>query len=260
VDVDRRTRRGCLVDLALPYGEPRSAGTSPKGRSGPVDRAQHRAEVNGLLAGRGTTFLRRADRRKLGRIDRDEVLRALQIPIERAGHHISAGALDVAVDGTGGYPFMIQLVGLHTWRVARSSDHIEVHHAEQGVLRARRKVGELVHASAIADLSDKDRQFLRAMAVDDGPSRMRDIGQRMGRDENYVSQYRLRLIDTEMIAEAGHGLVAFTLPGLRDYLRSEASRQVWGDDVPDVGGTAQVHEQRQPPRPPAGGTRGGPSL
>lgn len=75
-----------------------------------------------------------------------------------------------------------------------------------------------------------------------------------------VSQYRLRLIDAEMIAEAGHGLVAYTLPGLGDYLRSEASRQVWGDDVPDVGGTSQVHEQRQPPRPPAGGTRGGSSL
>ena len=85
-----------------------------------------------------------------------KTLRALQIPIERAGHHISSGARDVAVDGTGGHPFMIQLVGLHTWRVARS-DHIEVHHAEQGVLRAWQKVGELVHASAIADLSDEDR-------------------------------------------------------------------------------------------------------
>lgn len=114
--------------------------------------------MNGLLAGKGTTFLRRADRRKLGRIDRDEVMHVLRISIEQAGRHISAEALEVAADGTGGYPFMIQLVGLHTWRPARGSDDIEVGHTESGVARARTKVGDLVHASAIADLSERDRE------------------------------------------------------------------------------------------------------
>jgi hypothetical protein len=216
------------------------------------------AEVNALLAGRGTTFLRRADRRKLGRINREDVARALEIPVEQAGRHISAAALEVAVEGTGGYPFMIQLVGLHAWRAARGSDDIEEPHAVRGVERARTKVGDLVHASAMADLSERDREFLRAMALDDGPSRMRDIAQRMGRDDNYVSQYRLRLIDAEMIAEAGHGLVAFTLPGLRDYLRRDADAQTWGDDVPS-GGAGGEHE-RQPPAPPSTSRRRGRDL
>jgi hypothetical protein len=184
-------------------------------------------EVKGVLAARGTTFLRRADRRSLGRIDRADVARALRVPIEQAGRHITSEALDIAVEGTSGYPFMIQLVGLHTWRAAGDADGIEAAHAERGVSRAKAKVGDLVHASAIADLSARDREFLRAMAVDDGPSRMRDIADRMGRDENYASQYRLRLIDAEVISEAGHGLVTYTLPGLRDFLRSAPPRDTW---------------------------------
>src|SRR4051794_13029168 len=42
-------------------------------------------EVKGVLTARGTTFLRRADRRSLGRIDRGDVARALRVPIEQAG-------------------------------------------------------------------------------------------------------------------------------------------------------------------------------
>lgn len=36
----------------------------------------------------------------------------------------------------------------------------------------------------------------------------------------YASVYRQRLIDADLIRDAGRGLVDFTLPGLRDYLRS----------------------------------------
>ena len=190
-------------------------------------------ELNALLTLSGTTFLRRADRHKLGRIDRGDVVRALQVPIEQAGRRVSADALEVAVDGTGGYPFMIQLVGLHMWRAARGSDDLDVSHARQGVTRAQAKVGDLVHESAMADLSGKDRAFLRSMAIDSQPSRIRDIAERMGRDDNYVSQYRLRLIDAEVIAEAGRGRVAFTLPGLRDYLLREADDGSWADGLSD---------------------------
>ena len=36
---------------------------------------------------------------------------------------------------------------------------------------------------------------------------------------NYASQYRLRLIAAGLIRPAGHGLVDFTLPHLREWLR-----------------------------------------
>jgi hypothetical protein len=90
--------------------------------------------------------------------------------------------------------------------------------ARLGVERAARRVGRLVNAPALAGLSDVDRSFLAAMAVDDGPSRLADIAARLGVSTTYASQYRLRLIAAEVIAPAGRGLVRFALPYLRDYL------------------------------------------
>ena len=69
----------------------------------------------------------------------------------------------------------------------------------------------------LADLSPVDRRFLAAMAEDDGPSRPHDIAVRMGVDDNYVGQYRLRLI-AEVIRTAGYGRIEFELPYLREYL------------------------------------------
>ena len=40
----------------------------------------------------------------------------------------------------------------------------------------------------------------------------------MGVDDNYVSQYRLRLIAAEVIRPAGYGRIEFELPYLREYL------------------------------------------
>ncbi len=149
---------------------------------------------------------------------------------------------------------MIQLVGLHAWRADSAAAVIDVDQARRGFDQARRKVGQqLVHASALADLSDVDRSFLPAMAHDDGPSRMADIASRLGVDAAYAGQYRLRLIAAEVIEPRGHGLVAFTLPGLRDYLREHAACSHWGPDVelppanrPALPGAEQ--ERRQLPR------------
>lgn len=211
--------------------------------------------VDDLLSDEVSTFLRRADRRHLRTVRPEEVAAAIAVPVRQAGRDITPDALQVAVAGTGGYPFMIQLVGLHAWRADSTAATIDVDQARRGVDQARRKVGQLVHASALADLSDVDRSFLAAMAHDDGPSRMADIAARLGVDATYAGQYRLRLIAAEVIEPRGHGLVDFTLPGLRDYLREHAASSHWGPEIalpptdrPTLPGTDQ--ERRQLPGPP----------
>jgi predicted MarR family transcription regulator len=89
--------------------------------------------------------------------------------------------------------------------------------AQEGVSDALRRLGRLVYEPAIADASTIDKSFLLAMAKDDGPSRMKDIQQRLGIDANFASQYRLRLIASELIEATGHGYVDFALPYLREH-------------------------------------------
>lgn len=187
------------------------------------------SSLSDLLSDEVSTFLRRADRVHLDAVTPVDVARAIRIPIETQGYEITDDALDIAVAGTRGYPFMIQLVGWHTWAKAGGADQVTAAHARAGVEHAARKVGALVHQPALADLSDVDRSFLAAMAHDDGPSRMRDIADRLEVTAVYASQYRLRLIEAEMIHSPKHGYVDYTLPALRSYLREHAASSKWED-------------------------------
>ncbi len=69
------------------------------------------------------------------------------------------------------------------------------------------------------------------MAADPGPSRIADVAKRMGVDVNYANQYRRRLIEAELIAPAGRGKVAFTLPYLRDYLSDHTVTEAFSSET-----------------------------
>jgi hypothetical protein len=116
------------------------------------------------------TFLRRAERHPLGAVGTHDVERALREPIEAAGRAIADEALARMVEGTRGYPFLIQLVGAQTWRLHPGSSEITVDDAEEGVDNALRRLGSFVYEPALAYASAVDKSFLLAMTKDDGPS------------------------------------------------------------------------------------------
>jgi hypothetical protein len=182
--------------------------------------------VSSLLNDQVLTFLRRADRHTLGRVGLGEVQRALSETIEGAGRTIAPAVARSAAEATGGYPFLIQLVGHSIWRQRPDAKSVSAADVEQGVPPALRRMARLVHEPALADLSDVDRGFLVAMADDDGDSRIADVARRLGVDLNYTSVYRQRLIAAQMIEPAGRGLVRFTLPYLGEYLRGSTTAPV----------------------------------
>lgn len=88
-----------------------------------------------------------------------------------------------------------------------------------GVDKARAKLRQLVHEPAVADLSEKDRDFLSAMAEDEGPSSICSIAERLAVSSQYVNRYRERLLLNQMIYSPQRGYVDFALPYLREYMR-----------------------------------------
>jgi hypothetical protein len=193
-------------------------------------------------AERPITFFRRADRHELGPIAPLEVEEAIYQPITDHGKTIDDEALLIAAQATRGYPFMIQLVGFQMWRHVGGNSRIDIDVARHGVTAAARRIGQLVHAPAMSDLSATDQRFLAAMAIDDGPSAIGAVAQRLGTDGNNANQYRHRLILADMIVEAGHGRIDYKLPYMREYLRSiqptvDIGRPAvdWRGDVPPPG-------------------------
>lgn len=179
------------------------------------------AAVSDLLDEGVATFLRRADRIDLHATAIDEVEVSYIEVFAALPDRIGPNLLRVAAEATGGYPFLIQLVGYHLWQVAEAaSGPLQSDQVHLAISAARRRNTRMDIEAALAATTPKDREFLRAMAQDEGLSRTADIGQRLGDARNTIGNYRARLIDAGLIESAGHGLVNFAIPGLRDYLRS----------------------------------------
>lgn len=181
---------------------------------------------------RVSTFLRRAEMVVLGKVDEAEVADSFLQTARDADRAWPAEIARECATATGGYPFMIQLVGYHTWRTAQGTE-ITNEHAQRGIAVARRKIGQLVHAPALQDLSDVDKTILVAMAQDDGPSRSSDIAQRIGKNTSYVSVYKGRLERSGLIEVLPNGTLSFSTPELREYLREHAAHYAMATTGPD---------------------------
>ena len=174
-----------------------------------------------------TTFMRRAEPHTLADVSLDDVAEAFEDTFSESGMTIAGQALSTATEATYGYPFMVQLVGYHIWRLARRRHPLDpvisMEDAEQGIAKALARLGDTVHGPELDSLSPVDKTYLLAMAQDDGPSSTSVIASRMGKDLGYASTYRARLLEAQVIEDKGYGLVDFAIPYLREYLREHAA-------------------------------------
>lgn len=178
--------------------------------------------VSMLLSGESTSFLRRAFRHDLGSIPAQDVEEAFVATIEDAGKTIEQSALSKAVEATGGFPFMCQLVGYRMWNASRGEDVITEENVEVGVRLAQSELRRQIFDATFNELSDGDVDFLRAMLVDDGETDSSALAGRLGRSSGHVSAYKKRLLESGIIEEGLRGKLRFSLPGFREYLKEVA--------------------------------------
>lgn len=73
--------------------------------------------------------------------------------------------------------------------------------------RAQRGLGDMVHAPEIDGLSSMQKEYLLAMAQNDGPSSTGEIAKRLKRDAGYANVYRTQLDQggRHLLARMGSG-------------------------------------------------------
>lgn len=174
------------------------------------------------------TFLRRAERKHLGDVSLSDVQHAFAETIADNGKRATQQVLSMLARATNGYPFMIQLVGYWAWRASETGpdaneNAITMEAARHGIAQAKVKLGDMVHGPAVDGLSAMSRDYLLAMAQDDGPSSTAEIARRLERDAVYANVYRTQLIKEDIIYQSSYGYVDFKLPYLRDYLREHGA-------------------------------------
>ncbi len=181
------------------------------------------AAVQDLLSSDVSTFLRRARRLVLGPISIDLAQDAIRVPIEAAGRQIAAEDARYAADASFGYPYLTQVIGDQIWRQNPSSERITRRHVRDGVVAGVGEFSVAVHEPAFNDLSEMDREFVKAMAVDLRESKTGDIATRLGKTTSYIAPYRNRLWVAGIIEPSRYGYVRFAIPYLREFVK-------WNED------------------------------
>lgn len=179
------------------------------------------SNVSALINDKTVSFLRRAFSHKLGRVSDGDVEGALAKTALSAGRKFDPPALALAVRAIDGFPYMMQLVGYRAWDQNLSSEAITLENVEAAVGIAKQEMFERIYEATYYELSEGDRRLLAAMLEDEKASRLSDLAKRMGETNGYAGVYKKRLMESGVIAERGRGVVAFELPGFREYLEEK---------------------------------------
>ena len=80
-----------------------------------------------------------------------------------------------------------------------------------------------VYTKLYLELSPVDRKFVKKMAAyKDDIVPVAYLGKALNKDKNYISVYRKRLLDDQIIAAAAHGQLSFTLPYFKNFVNENA--------------------------------------
>lgn len=173
------------------------------------------------------TFLLRSGRIPLGALDLFDIKYRYQKAFERANKAISDKALMLMTKLTKGYAYAFQDLGYYVWK--NSTDIVTEKDIDKILPLFKNDLFRNAYTKIISELSPTDKKFLLTMARND--QNIVEIGyirKQMKKSPNYISQYRQRLIDSQVIVEAGYGRVAFSLPFMREFLLQAA--ELYGMD------------------------------
>lgn len=174
--------------------------------------------VSGLVSGKSTSFLRRANQVSLGRIADEEVADALRQTALAGEKTISDEAFSAGVAAIDGFPFMLQLVGYRSWKAAGDASEIDAEAMARGIALARADMRDRVLRSTLDELSPRDLDMLRAMLEDERFSTLDDLAERTGMTTGNASTYKRRLLEQGVIDVASRNELCFALPYLREFL------------------------------------------
>lgn len=183
--------------------------------------------VADFINGEAMTFLRRAKAEQLKSIPDDDVAEAFEKTFGDSGMPIAGNALSDAVAATGGYAYMVQLVGYNVWKVARrhfgESPAVTTEDVMEGAEMAMGDYVEAVIEPALSRLSKRAMSYLVEMSGSDGPSSTGCVAKSLGVPAQSLSSVRASLIAKQVIEPTeARGYVDFAIPWMREYVGDHA--------------------------------------
>lgn len=159
--------------------------------------------------------------RHIDALSHDAAVSALVAPAGKYGVTYATEARDLLLEASGGYPYFIQEYGYAAWETALEKT-ITAQDAEIAVAIGRSQLDQGFFPSRWKRASKGEKEFLRLMAVDgDQGSGTAQLAARVGRKQSSMTMTRASLINKGIIYAPTLGRVAFTVPGMADYIQRQ---------------------------------------
>jgi hypothetical protein len=163
------------------------------------------------------------DYRPLGRLEATTAGEALAVPASDSGVEWDPVALDDVIAAADGYPYFLQEFGAASWNTAAGPAQITALDATNGIRLGLAILDGGFFRSRWDRATATERLYLRAMAQDGGrDTRTPDVGTRMGRSASNLGPIRAGLIGKGLIYAPEYGMVAFTVPGMANFIQRQA--------------------------------------
>ena len=157
----------------------------------------------------------------IGALERTDASAALVRPAREAGVEWEEPAVARVVDASAGYPYFLQEFGKAAWDFAPGP---AITH-EDALIGIRAGIDNLDHgffSSRWERATPTEREYMRAMAAEgDGPSQSGEVARRLGKRSTSIGPTRAGLIHKGLVYAPEHGLIAFTVPGMADFINRQ---------------------------------------
>lgn len=164
------------------------------------------------------TFLLRSGRIVLEPLDAISMKFSYRKAFNEGNREIDDATLNSLLRMTNGYAYGFQLLGYLLWetkdkRINQSTIDNVIHEYQEMLYRN-------VYAKIYESLSDVDREFIKAMvSSEEVQIPISEISNKLNKPKNYISIYRRRLIDDQVISSSKWGYVKFTLPYFKNFVQ-----------------------------------------
>lgn len=160
---------------------------------------------------------------RIDRLPDDAARAALTNPALDEGVVWSDAAVGTVLAAAGGYPYFLQQFGQTTWNAAVDTP-ISGDDAAVGVKVGFAQLDAGFFRARWERATPAERDYMAAMAVDGpGPSATGEIAGRLSRKPKSLGPARANLIAKGLVYAPEHGQIAFTVPGMAEFIAREVS-------------------------------------
>lgn len=176
------------------------------------------SRISDLQHEKTLTFLLRSNRIHLKPLDRSSVIDNFQSAFASGNKRITETVMNRLVNGVKGYAYAFQTVGYYAWE--QSDNEITNQIATDALDLAKQDLYQNAYEKLYTEISNNDRKLIDLIA--EYPNEEVPVTyllKKFDKRKNYLSVYRARLLDDQLITAPQRGIVTLTLPFFADFIK-----------------------------------------